>query len=299
MALLSPERVPVKIYKWDDAGAPELKKTTANSVAEVFKACLVLGYGSKPSAGWTMPFEASGVKVFRPQVGAEVDFYLRMAGDNGRQVDPKIYKNMTDANTGDLKLNCTTPFKYARGDISGKWLLVASPRSVWFFCEQIYASIPLELLSNSGSFFFAGDTMRNAIGVRSIFLHHTGGNYNDGDYRDILGYDVLAKVSKNANSYLSGKLLDVADVVYSADPESFFNGNTARTQDRILSPLLTFADNKAYQIPGLTVPSNGAQQENFTVQNIDMGDYVSSIITFGTNTSLATNFCVATEMWSY
>lgn len=298
MALLSPETVPVKMYKWDDVGAPELKKTT-NSLMSIFEACLVTGYGTKAGAGWTKPYEASGIKVFRPQIGSETDFYLRMASDNGRQVDPKIYKNMTDANTGDLKLNCTTPFKYARGDISGKWLLVASPRGVWFFCEQIYISSPLELLSKSGSFFFAGDTMRNATGLRAVFLHHTGGSYNDGDYNDILGYDEFAKVSKDAYSYLSGKLLDDAGVVYSADPESFFNGNTARTQDRILSPLLTFAGNKVYQIPGLTVPSNGAQQENFTVQNIDMGDYVSGIITFGTNTSLATNFCVATDVWSY
>lgn len=299
MALLSPEIAPVKMYKWDDAGAPELKKTAANGAAEIFKACLVVGYGAKPSAGWTMPFESSGVKVFRPQIGSETDFYLRMASDNGRQVDPKIYQNMTDENTGQLKLNCAQQFKYGRGVTSNKWLLVASPRSVWFFCEQGFVLGTPELLSKSGAFFFAGDTMRNATGVRAVFLQHTGGSYNDGDYRDIFGYDRYSRVAKIPESYVTGKLLDNENVVYSAELESFFNGNTARTQDRILSPLLTFAGNNAYQIPGLTVPSNGAMEDNFTTQSIDMGDYASDIMTFSTNPSLATNFCIATDKWSY
>ncbi|WP_201539083.1 hypothetical protein [Psychrobacter sp. 1044] len=299
MALLSPETVPVKMYKWDDVGAPELKKTAANGAAEIFKACLVVGYGAKPSAGWTMPFEASGVKVFRPQIGAETDFYLRMASDNGRQVDARIYQNMTNANTGNLKLNCAQRFKYTQGFSSGKWLLVASPRSVWFFCEQGFFLDTSDLLSKSGAFFFAGDTMRNSIGVRAVFLQHTGGSYNDGDYRDIFGYNRYGEVDKIPESYIAGKLLDSTGVVYNAELESFFDGHTARTQDRILSPLLTFAGNNAYQIPGLTVVSNGATRDNFTTQNIDMGDYVSDIMTFSTNPSLATNFCVATDKWSY
>lgn len=298
MALLSPETVPVKMYKWDDVGAPELKKAT-NSLMSIFEACLVTGYGTKTGAGWTKPYEASGIKVFRPQVGAEIDFYLQCSANTTTQMTVQVYTNMTDASTGDKKLQCATPFKFARGTITGKWLLVASDRSVWFFCEQGFVLDTPDLLSKSGAFFFAGDTMRNATGLRAVFLQHTGGSYNDGDYRDMFGYNRAAQINKIPESYITGKLLDGAGIVYNAELESFFNGNTARTQDRILSPLLTFAGNNVYQIPGLTVPSNGAAEDNFTTQNIDMGDYVSSIMTFGTNPSLATNFCIATDKWSY
>ena len=304
MSLLTPAKVPVKVYKWDDPGAPALKKET-NALATIFKACLVTGYGTgkdaSVGAGWTMPFEdtAAGVKVFRPEVGAERDFYLRCSANTTMQMTVQVYLNMTDINTGELKLQCAQPFKFARGYMSRKWLLVASPRGVWFFCEQGFVLSTPELLSKSGAFFFAGDTMRNATGLRAVFLQHTGGSDNYGDYRDMFGYDRYSRVDKRTESYVSGKLLDSADIVYNVELESLFDGHTARTQDRILSPLLAFAGNNVYQIPALTVPSNGAMEDNFTTRNIDMGDYASDIMTFSTNPSIATNFCVSTDMWSY
>lgn len=297
MALLTPEHVPVKMYKWDDVGAPELKKTAANGAAEIFKACLVVGYGAKSSAGWTMPFEASGVKVFRPQIGAETDFYLRMSADNGRQLDAAIYQNMTNANTGTLKLKCTQPFKYARGTTSVKWLLVASPRGVWFFCEQAFT---LNDIGLSGAYFFAGDTMRSDTGLRSLFMQHTGGSYSDGDYSNIFGIkDRVTTIDKAVINYTYGVLLDSSGDVYTCDTESMFNGTLIRTTARSLAPLITIANNALYRIPGLTVPSDGATYRNFDTQTIAMDGYVSNIVTFNTGPSIVANFCVSTDIWSY
>lgn len=296
MALLSPEIVPVKMYKWDDVGAPELKKTTANGVAEIFKACLVVGYGQKAAAGWTMPYESLGIKVFRPQVGTEIDFYLRMSADNGRQVEAGVYQNMIDANTGSLKLKCAQQFKYARGTTSKKWLLVASPRGVWFFCEQAYH---LDDTGISGAYFFVGDTMRDNTGLKALFMQHTGGSYNDGGYSNIFGKDRVGGVAKESTDYVYGALLNSAGDVYVCDTESLFGGSIQRTTARVLAPLIIIANKTLYQLPGLTVPSDGPTKRNFDTQKIAMDGYVSDIITFNTGPSLAANFCISTDIWSY
>lgn len=299
MALLSPERVPVKMYKWDDVDAPVLKKST-NALIAIFEACLVTGYGTKQGAGWTMPYEASGIKVFRPQVGAEIDFYLRCSANTTTQMTVQVYTNMTDVSTGDKKLQCSTPFKFARGVISGKWVLVASPRGVWFFCEQGWQLDTPELLSNSGAYFFAGDTARDAKGSRAVYLQHTGGNNTDGDYADMFGEPVgNGSMIKNTDKYVYGALLDNAGVVHKCDTESYFNGRTARTADRVLSPLLIFINQQMYQLSGLTIPSDGVAKINFDMQAIAMDGYVSDIITFGGGPNIKTNFCLSTDMWSY
>jgi len=53
----------VIVYKSDDTDAPQFVGTTAtdlmNSIANVFKKCLVEGYGTKPAAGWTIVDEGN------------------------------------------------------------------------------------------------------------------------------------------------------------------------------------------------------------------------------------------------
>ena len=56
--MFNTERVPVKVYRWDDAGAPKLT-TDAGAFKTVLKACLVTGYGEaenhKEPLGWENP----------------------------------------------------------------------------------------------------------------------------------------------------------------------------------------------------------------------------------------------------
>ena len=95
MSLLTPERVPVEVYRWDDVGAPALDKT-AGCMMAIFKACLVTGYGGKTSAGWTTPFEDVGSSVLKPKNSALSNFYLKLSADTGSQMDVVVYQTMTD-----------------------------------------------------------------------------------------------------------------------------------------------------------------------------------------------------------
>ena len=62
------QRVPVKVYRWDDEGAPQVE-SAAGSIKTILKACLVTGYGEgnkrKDGLGWEMAFEKTQEACFR------------------------------------------------------------------------------------------------------------------------------------------------------------------------------------------------------------------------------------------
>ena len=62
------ERVPVKVYRWDDTGAPQVLPAEGD-IKTILKTCLVTGYGEnenrKEPLGWEMPFENGNAACFR------------------------------------------------------------------------------------------------------------------------------------------------------------------------------------------------------------------------------------------
>ena len=74
--------MPVTLYRSTDDDAPALTKS---NLSLILKACLVTGYGSKPGAGWTMPYEDAAAKSYRDDTGAQAqDFFSLFA--QARQV---------------------------------------------------------------------------------------------------------------------------------------------------------------------------------------------------------------------
>lgn len=49
--------LPVTVYRWDDAGAPQLSMQKPSEIINILQKCLVDGYGSKAPLGWTKEFE--------------------------------------------------------------------------------------------------------------------------------------------------------------------------------------------------------------------------------------------------
>lgn len=49
--------LPVTVYRWDDAGAPQLTGRTPSDFIDVLKKVLVYGYGTKVGLGWSIAFE--------------------------------------------------------------------------------------------------------------------------------------------------------------------------------------------------------------------------------------------------
>lgn len=267
MNVLNPEKLAVSVYRSTDANAPKLDKT-ADCVATIFKACLVTGYGDKQSAGWQLAFEdlIAKVKVIRPPATAKQDFFLRLSGDTGRVIKPQVYTKMTDINTGDLKLNCETTFKYGAAVTTGNWVLIATNRGFWFFCETSNGnSVPT---NGSGSFLYCGDTTKNTAGMAGLYLKHTGGNWNDDDDDR---YHLFG--SANQSGATVGKLYNpFNNVVISADPMAFFTGSE-NTTNNIASPIFIKADNEIWGLPAI-VPSKNTKN-NYDVVQLDNLNFIN------------------------
>lgn len=296
MSLLTPERVPVSVFKWDDVGAPQFDKN-AGCVANILKTCLVTGYGNNSGAGWTAPFPSDplGVTVLRPAISPHTDFFLRLSGDTGAQIAAKVYANMTDINNGDLKLECATPFNYAKTVTTDKWCLIASPRGFYFFCEQVGSGVNS---NKKGSFFIVGDTKNDLVGRRHVFLQHTGGSATGG-YSSLLGVsDAQGAIDKSSSYYVSGKLLIDTGEVKTIDAASFFQGTVEVTTGVSTSPLVLIANKEIVILPGIFASSNSALS-NFDVTNMTNGNEVFKAINFGTSAYADSNFYVSSDHWVY
>ena len=296
MSLLTPQTLPVKVYKWDDVGAPVLNRS-AGCMMAIFKACLVTGYGTKAAAGWSLAFEdvAAKVSALRPEQGANIDFFLRLSADNGTQVVPQVYLNMTDASTGNLKLQCDSPFKYGQGIQTNKWLLIATSRGFWFFNEQRNAGDA----NKTGSYFFVGDLARSNTSDRPVYLQHTGGSFDNAFFSSIFGvYQNI--IQKDTNTYLYGKLLlSDAATVEVADIRSLTNGWKVETTESYISDCCVIAGNDLYAVPAIYAPFSGAKYNNFDVVTIDTSSGSHQAIVFGTSATASTNTYFTTDEWVY
>lgn len=293
MSLLTPQTLPAKVYKWDDVGAPALNGT-ANSLINIFEKCLVDGYGSKVGAGWTKAFDATGVKVFRPEISAYKDFFLRLSSDSGTRMIAQVYLDMTDANTGILKLETPNPFRYAESNRTGKWILIATTRGVWFFCESRNTAS----VDKTGAWFFCGDTSQTISGERGVYLNSAGGEFQSGYHASMLGY--YGGGSDTPSSYDLGKLMyGLDDSVATVRLSAAVNGGVALTDHDHVSSVYTFANKEMFIIPALFAPLSGAKYSNFETKDIQVEGKMFSSVVFGAAGNSDTNYYIATDEWVY
>ena len=160
--MFNTERVPVKVYRWDDEGAPRVS-IGAGDIKTILKACLVTGYGEnenrKEPLGWEMPFEANNDACFRSKHDKSTKWALGVYGraDFGG-VNVVALKNPEAVNKGEKEVILSRDgrgYKFVYRDVSGrgsniKWVVIGHARA---FCLIIlnpdYAS--------TCSFLFFGD----------------------------------------------------------------------------------------------------------------------------------------------
>ncbi len=151
----------VRIYRSTDASAPVLSGT-AGALITVLDACLVNGFGSSVSAGWTKPFSSGALIAAYKQGTGSNGFYLRVNdtgsgtgfssyfGGNAR-VD--AYETMSDINTGTNKFpnHAQSPnsspsvsnepwgtywAKSLTNDaVSRQWIVIATEKFFYFWCD--------------------------------------------------------------------------------------------------------------------------------------------------------------------
>ena len=200
----------VTLYSWDDAGSPGLTTDIFNgtdgegSLIEILKACLVDGYGSKPAAGWTMPFESGSPQrvkvVFRNAItnggsGSYFRFSDREGGERyTNAAECRGYTAMTSIDSG-INPFPTTLQRGNQGLIiqkwvdgnrtsatnSGSWWVVANEHCVYIFCGT-HSSVGNG--SNGSSYMFFGDPIsyvENDNGQGTVWgsANTSGSTYSD------------------------------------------------------------------------------------------------------------------------
>ncbi|WP_445945935.1 hypothetical protein [Shewanella sp.] len=182
--------LPVTVYRWDDAGAPQLTKGIKPSeFIDVLKKCLVTGYGSKAGAGWSVAFEDAPNQqiVFRNSTsqasGSFVKFWARGTGDGVKEVinfqsapflstiNPEW--STTNAASWRCYLNGT-------GNAYGKnWIIFATAASfyIYTFGDSPYNKVQLSTYHYPS--FFCGDIHSIVPNDATRFITAVGNSVND------------------------------------------------------------------------------------------------------------------------
>lgn len=276
--------MPVMAYYSTDDQAPAM--TNAN-LGVILKACLVTGYGAKHGAGWTLPYEdaASNTRVFAPKHAGEHDSYLRIKDTGGGKAELRAYREMSSLDAGEKILDLGLPYKYAVSNPTGRWVVIASERSVIIWVESGYDST-----GRNGQMLFYGDTASAHDGSRCLLLAHSGGTYSDGSTSSLFLYD-------NANTSVKAKSYRDGDGAAEQDFLSLF-GSPRETTGQYLAPVLMQRGGLLYPMPGIHTSTRAA--DNLTEINDDGTPY-TVLHSYGWST-IPKDFArliIRTDKWRY
>jgi hypothetical protein len=187
--MIQTELKPVTVYRSTDTGAPQLTNAVG-SLKTVLKACLVEGYGSRPSLGWEMPFENTTTAVFKsrdpksPNAALRVKNHEKFYAELAMMVAPTSLdaaEKIAEHGTGRL-------FQYLPNNKANtKWMLVGHGRAFVLLVQGHYKT----------RFIWFGDFPTLAAGDTGncALLYNSDGSYkymtaNNSSYRTpkLLGY---------------------------------------------------------------------------------------------------------------
>jgi len=128
------------IYKSSDANAPVMAGNSRTCMVNLFRKCLVDGYGEKLAAGWTMPFInlEETQACFRNNSTTGTGFFFAVDGSTTsttREVKFSCYEAMSSESAGTFKIGGTPLFYLSTNTTTTPrpWILVATENWCYFF----------------------------------------------------------------------------------------------------------------------------------------------------------------------
>lgn len=203
--MFNAERVPVKVYRWDDAGAPQVLPG-AGDIKTILKACLVTGYGEnenrKEPLGWEMPFENGNDACFRSTHEKSTKWALGVYGEHGYGGCNVVgLKEPTSSTNGMLESYLSDGGNKYRFLYSGstrqktkllRWVVVGHARS---FCLIILNNEYAEI----GGMLYFGDFISALIADADNCVLMATSNSNDrlGNGEDVISSVIVRDCKKN------------------------------------------------------------------------------------------------------
>lgn len=230
--------LPVTVYRWDDAGAPQINSGLPSEIINVLKKCLVDGYGSKVGLGWTKPYEdtASFKVAFRNSTVDGSGGFVQFWAPNGTDIQStglrfKAAKSMTGL---DNWVGAQIQQQLGNGNTADYWVLIGTSTAFWMFTHTSLTT-PFTN-SNDHLSFFVGDIDSVAANDPGRFV-----NIMSSAASDIVSvsYGNTFNMSISSNSYLC-RIFDTDgsanSMIYRIDL-NYIQGSTnltgAPTSDRV------------------------------------------------------------------
>lgn len=158
---------PVTVYRWDDAGAPQVTDGRPSEYLDIIKKCLVDGYGAKLSLGWltvldehlsVAPYLALKNDTVKGASGGVITF---SAADDIAGTFTKVQSCQSFIDKDNL-INASSSFVYrnpynTETQILKNWMLIGTDSAFYFFVTPIELSNQNYLSSYACISFFTGD----------------------------------------------------------------------------------------------------------------------------------------------
>lgn len=136
----------VTVYRWDDAGAPQIPNGKPSEILDVLTKCLVDGYGAKAPLGWTRPYYDAAVQaaVFRNNVasggsGGYAKFYSNDASDSNNAI-MRVTHAVSMTGLNDFFRQGYTQAFQSTGGVStvkmDKWVLIGTAIGFYFIINR-------------------------------------------------------------------------------------------------------------------------------------------------------------------
>ena len=234
-----------------------------------------------------MPYEdaAASKRVFAPAKSGELDSYLLVHDNNGTS-RVAAWRDYAAIDNAPPALELATPYKHGQSkQWSGRWVVVASARSVIVWVEGGYDSP-----GRNGMMLYYGDTTSTDNGSRALLLAHSGGTYNDGSHSSMF-FDASSSASAKAKSYRDDGGTQAQDFFSLFTPPR-------ETTGQYVAPVLLQRGERLYAVPG--VHTNTRAADNLTVIDDEGAAYII-LHNYGwadLNKSFA-RLVVRTDKWRY
>lgn len=185
----------VTLYQSTDASAPVLTGA-AGSLIALLDACLVNGYGTQPSAGWTKPFTGTNLAAYKSPSTTNPHYY---AIDDTATATPtasiKGFETMSNVTTGTNQFGISTSAYILRSSTTDTtarpWILLTNGKTVWLLVNTTSSSV-----WTNGAMFGFGEFVSDYPSVQS-YCSFIAGNSSTGQVNTSVGLSTSTTSSAN------------------------------------------------------------------------------------------------------
>lgn len=198
--------LPVTVYRWDDPGAPQIINGRPSEFINVFKKCLVEGYGDKQPLGWAVQLEGALNQIsFVNDIatGGTGGSYVLKSENGADAVGEKVIIQCCQSFVDFENLVQASPkstYKMLGGtfgrDLFPEWLIIGTSNAFYFIAKMTSQTAVSGLNYLYYPAFFAGDFDKIIPSDQNRFILF--GGYTGGSDH----------INPAATEYLSGKLVD-------------------------------------------------------------------------------------------